>query len=433
MKRKIVVATGVGIVAALSLTACSGGSSEAPAQSGPVTLSMSGWSLSTTPEFQALADKFHEENPDVTIEVKEYDSANYDTLMTADLAAGTGPDIITQKNLKTFITYQAGGQLADVSDVTLPDGIGGADAYKVDGSTWAVPYRQDSWVLFYNKDLFTKAGVAEPDGSWTWDDYEKAAEQLTTKLGAAGSAALGTYQHSWQSTVQGFANAQSPDVNILDGDYGYLKPYYERSLALQSAGAQVEYNTVTANKLTYQAEFGKQQAAMMPMGTWYVATLIAQQAKGEADAFQWGFAPIPQYDAKTTGTSNTPVTFGDPTGFAINKAADATKLAAAKKFLAFASGEEGAQVLAGLGITPALTSDAVAKTYFAVKGAPTDELSSFAWSTHETKPENPTSAKTAAVQNILLDLHTAVMSGSTSIDDAIKTAEDRVKSEVGVG
>jgi multiple sugar transport system substrate-binding protein len=433
MKRKIVVATGVGIVAALSLTACSGGSSEAPAQNGPVTLSMSGWSLSTTPEFQALADKFHEENPDVTIEVKEYDSANYDTLMTADLAAGTGPDIITQKNLKTFITYQAGGQLADVSDVTLPDGIGGADAYKVDGSTWAVPYRQDSWVLFYNKDLFTKAGVAEPDGSWTWDDYEKAAEQLTTKLGAAGSAALGTYQHSWQSTVQGFANAQSPDVNILDGDYGYLKPYYERSLALQSAGAQVEYNTVTANKLTYQAEFGKQQAAMMPMGTWYVATLIAQQAKGEADAFQWGFAPIPQYDAKTTGTSNTPVTFGDPTGFAINKAADATKLAAAKKFLAFASGEEGAQVLAGLGITPALTSDAVAKTYFAVKGAPTDELSSFAWSTHETKPENPTSAKTAAVQNILLDLHTAVMSGSTSIDDAIKTAEDRVKSEVGVG
>lgn len=433
MKRKIVVATGVGIVAALSLTACSGGSSEAPAQSGPVTLSMSGWSLSTTPEFQALADKFHEENPDVTIEVKEYDSANYDTLMTADLAAGTGPDIITQKNLKTFITYQAGGQLADVSDVTLPDGIGGAGAYEVDGSTWAVPYRQDSWVLFYNKDLFTQAGVAEPDGSWTWDDYEKAAEQLTTKLGAAGSAALGTYEHSWQSTVQGFANAQSPDVDILDGDYGYLKPYYERVLALQSAGAQVEYNTVTANKLTYQAEFGKQQAAMMPMGTWYVATLIAQQAKGEADAFSWGFAPIPQYDAKTTGTSNTPVTFGDPTGFAINKAADATKLAAAKKFLAFASGEEGAQVLAGLGITPALTSDAVAKTYFAVAGAPADELSSFAWSTHETKPENPTSAKTAAVQNILLDLHTAVMSGSTSIDDAITTAEDRVKSEVGVG
>ncbi len=37
------------------------------------------------------------------------------------------------------------------------------------------------------------------------------------------------------------------------------------------------------------------------------------------------------------------------------------------------------------------------------------------------------------MQNILLDLHTAVMSGSTSIDDAIATAENRVKSEVGVG
>ena len=84
-----------------------------------------------------------------------------------------------------------------------------------------------------------------------------------------------------------------------------------------------------------------------------------------------------------------------------------------------------------LGEHPSLTSDAVAETYFAVDSAPTDEVSKFAWSTHDTKPENPTSAKTAAVQNVLLDLHTAVMSGSTSLDDAVKSAEDRVKNEVG--
>ena len=100
---------------------------------GPVTLSLSGWSLDTTPEFQALADAFHEENPDVTIELKGYDPAEYNTLLTADLAAGSGPDIITQKEVKFVPTFVDGGQLLDVSDVELPDGISGAASYEVDG------------------------------------------------------------------------------------------------------------------------------------------------------------------------------------------------------------------------------------------------------------------------------------------------------------
>ena len=128
--KKRSTAAGIVLVAALSLSACSGsGSEEATPADGPVTLTLSGWSLSTTPEFQALADAYHEKDPDVTVEVKEYDATNYDTLMTADLAAGSGPDLITQKNVKNVVTYQAGGQLLDVSDVELPDGIGGKDAY----------------------------------------------------------------------------------------------------------------------------------------------------------------------------------------------------------------------------------------------------------------------------------------------------------------
>jgi multiple sugar transport system substrate-binding protein len=430
MNRKFALAAGVAMVAALSLAACSA-ESDAPAESsGPVTLTLSGWSLDTTPEFQTLADGFHEKNPDVTVELKEYDSTNYNTLLTADLAAGVGPDIITQKEVKYLPTLQSGGQLLDVSDVKLPDGIGGAKSYEVDGVSYAVPYRQDSWVLFYNKDLFDQAGVDYPDGSWTWDDYADAAAKLTTGLAGAGSSALGAYQHNWQSTVQGFANGQT-DSNILKGDYGYLKPYYERVLKMQDAGSQVDFNTSKANQLTYQGQFGKQNAAMMGMGTWYVATLIAQQASGDADTFPWGIAPIPQESTKTTGKDKTPVTFGDPTGFGINAAVDKSKEKAAKDFLAYAASEDAATSLAAIGITPALLNDAVVDTYFSVKGAPGDELSKFAFSTHKTEPENPTSDKAAAVQGILGDLHTAVMSGSVSIDDAIKQAEDRVKNEVG--
>lgn len=433
MKRSYAAAAGIAVVATLALAGCSGGGDEAaaPEESGPVTLSLSGWSLDTTPEFQALADAFHEENPDITVEVKGYDAAEYNTLLTADLAAGAGPDIITQKEVKFVPTFVEGGQLLDVSDVELPDGISGAASYEVDGTAYAVPYRNDSWVLYYNKALFDEAGVEYPDGSWTWDDYADAAAELNSGLADAGSAAKAAYLHNWQSTVQGFANAQS-DGDILEGDYGYMAPFYENVLALQDAGDQVDFNTAKANQLTYQGEFGKQNAAMLPMGTWFVATLIAQQASGDADDFEWGIAPIPQADSETAGLDNTPVTFGDPTGFGINAAIDEGKVAAAKKFLAFAAGEEGAQILAEIGITPALLTDAVVETYFSVDGAPTDDLSAFAYSTHEVHPENPTSNKAAAIQGILGDMHTAIMSGSASVSDAIAEAEDRVANEVGL-
>jgi multiple sugar transport system substrate-binding protein len=429
MKRSIAV---LGAVAAISLvlTGCGGGSDSSEPSSGPVTLTLAGWSLSTTPEFKTLADGFHATNPDVKVELKEYDATNYDTQMIADLAAGKGPDIYVQKNLKNFFTYQSGRQLLDVSDVAkgLTDKVKGVDKYQIDGKTYAIPYRGDSWVLYYNKALFDKAGVAHPDGSWTWDDYATISKQLTEKLKAKKSKALGTYQHNWQSTVQGFALGQTAGADIESGDFSYLKPYYTRSLDLQSSGAQVKLGDVTTNSLTYQAQFGKQQAATMMMGTWYMATLLSLQANGEADQFEWGIAPAPQFDSSTTGTSKTPVTFGDPTGLGINPKIDENKIAAAKAFLGYAAGQQGAESLAKIGITPADT-ETVAETFFKLKGIPTDDLSRFTFTTHDTKPENPVSKSTPALQNVLNDLHTAVLSGSSPIDAAISEAQTRAKNE----
>jgi multiple sugar transport system substrate-binding protein len=426
MKRPIAAALGVTAAISMVLAGCSGGDDEG-SSSGPQTLTLAGWSFATTPEFKTLADGYHAAHPDVTVQLKEYDAANYDTQMVADLAAGKAPDIYAQKTLKNFYTYQNGKQLVDVSDVAagLGQSVGGLRNYQADGKTWAIPYRQDSWVLFYNKTLFAKAGVKAPDGSWTWDDYAAAAKELSGKL----AGPKGDYQHIWQSTVQGFALAQTPGASIESGDFGYLKPYYARALGLQNAGAQVKFGDATTNSLTYQAQFGKQSAAMMLMGSWYIATLRKQQASGEADKFEWGFAPAPQLDKSTTGTAATPVTFGDPTGLGINPKIGKGKLAAAKAFLAYAAGADGAKALAGIGITPADT-EAVRDTFFQLDGVPRDELSKFAFTKHDTKPENPVSKYTAALQNILGDAHTAIMSGSKDPDAAITEAQNRAKNEV---
>lgn len=437
MRRTFKAVVGLAAAASLALAGCSSGNETpeaAPFPTGPVTIRLAAWSLSTTPEFQTLKEGFEALHSNVTVELVEYDAAEYDTQMIADLTAGTAPDIYVQKNLKNFFTYQDGGQLMDVSDVVakLPAGTN-ASMYEVDGKAYAVPYRQDSWVLFYNKDLFDKAGVEYPDGTWTWDDYAEAAKQISANLKEQdpNSTVYGTYQHRWQSTVQGFALAQSPGADLASGQYDWLAPYYERVVDIQASGGQVDHGTSQTLNLAYQAQFGKQQAAMLPMGTWYVATLLAQRESGDADVFNWGIAPAPQFDSSTTGLDKTPVTFGDPTGLGINPAiGDPEKVTVAKAFLEYAAGIEAGKALAGIGITPANTSDEVAEIYFSLEGVPTDDLSKFAWSRHDTRPENPVFEHTATIQNILNELHTAVMTGSASIEDAIATAEARIADEV---
>ncbi len=445
MKLRTNLGIGLAAVAVLAVAGCTGSAATAaptptappaatvaPATAtptpAPVNLTMAAWSLASTPEFKTVTDAFHAKNPNVTITLKEYKAGNdYDTQMIADLAAGSAPDLYILKNLKNFYTYQDGKQLVDVSDVAkgLDAKTSGLSFYQVDGKTYAIPYRQDSWYLFYDKDMFDKAKVAYPDGKWTWADYAAAADKLAK--GNGGGDVYGAYLHRWQSTVQGFASAQMPGADILGGNVEYMKSYYQTAVSMQDSGAQVKFNTSSTNSLTYQSQFGKQKAAMMLMGSWYVATLIAQTGTGDANKFNWGVAPVPQVDASTAAK---PVTFGDPTGIGINPKIDPAKVAAAKAFLAFAGGEDAALALSGIGIVPAYMSDKVTAAFFALKGVPADDLSKFTFATHDTRPENPVSAKTAKIQSILNDMNTAIMSESSKIDAAITAAQNRIKNEV---
>ncbi|MFC7480072.1 hypothetical protein ACFQX7_08580 [Luedemannella flava] len=90
MKRAFPAMISIATAVTLVLAGC-GGEDETTDPNAPVKITLAGWSLSTTPEFKTLADGFHAANPNVTVELKEYDAANYDTQMTADLAAGTAP------------------------------------------------------------------------------------------------------------------------------------------------------------------------------------------------------------------------------------------------------------------------------------------------------------------------------------------------------
>lgn len=425
MNRKI-AAIGAATALAVVLAGCSGATAAPDSSSGSgsnakVTLRVAVWSYAQTPEFKALFDAFTKANPNITIEPVDILAANYEDKITTMLAGGDNTDVITVKNLTDYAGYAKKKQFLDLSDVvkTLDAKATPAIAdYKSGSAYYAVPYRQDFSVLYYNKKMFKDAGLPEPT-NLTWDEFAQDAKELTK--GDGGSKVYGAYIHTWNSMVQGYAAAQH-DTKYDDPDYGWMADQYNMTLGMQKAGSIMDWSTASSQQVQYRDVFEKQQAAMVTMGTWMISPLLVDKKAGTTDV-DWGIAPIPQLKSGTKIT-----TMGGPTGFGISKNAKNTD--AAKKFLAFAAGPEGAQAVASIGIVPAFHSDEITKTYFGLEGMPQDELSKKAFNPDVIRPDGPTGPNAAQIGSVLNQEHQLIMTGSKSVKDGIAEMESRVKSEV---
>lgn len=425
MKRRTFTATALVTAAALALTGCAGaaGTDSGAAADGKTTLTVSVWNYAGTPEFKALFEAFEAANPDIAVEPVDILADDYAEKVTTMLAGGDDTDVLTMKSTTDYARYANRGQLLDVTDLVkdeIPsDDLLNLDAYDIDDTYFGVPYRSDFWVLYYNKDIFDKAGVAYPD-DLTWTEYAALAKQLT---GTAddGSKVYGSYQHIWRSVEQAIAAAQT-DGDLLSGDYDFMKAQYDMALALQAEGSSLDYATAKSQQTSYRTMFETGQAAMMPMGTWYVAGILSAKAAGSTTV-NWGIAPMPQVAAGDDTT-----TIGGPTAFAVNK--NAANQDAAKKFIAFAAGEEGAKAVASVGTVPALQSDAITDAYFALDGMPNDDLAKKAFEPEDVVLEMPVSDITSDVDVILNEQHDLIMTGEVSVDDGLAEAEKRVKDDV---
>ncbi|MEU6431739.1 sugar ABC transporter substrate-binding protein [Microbispora sp. NPDC046973] len=412
--------TGAAVALALALTACGRGSEE-PESGGAVTLSVAVWNLAKTPEFTALFDAFQRANPGITIKPVDILADDYPDKVTTMLAGGDRTDVITMKNVTDYSRYSSRGQLLDITDlVTSADTskLAGLPAFNVKDKYYALPYRQDFWLLYYNKKSFEKAGVTMPE-HLTWDEYAKLARSLTHDEG--GKKVYGTYHHTWRSVVQAIAAAQTGG-DQLGGDYSFFRDQYEMALGLQKDGSALDFGTAKAQKSDYRTLFESGATAMLPMGTWYISGILEQKQKGATDV-DWALAPMPQRPGASGVT-----TFGSPTAFAVNKRA--AHADAAKKFVQFAAGQAGAEAISKVGVVPALQSPEITKSYFSNKGMPADELSKKAFQPDKVVLEMPVSEHTSDVDTILNEEHELIMVGDKSIDEGIRSMGDRVKSEV---
>ena len=420
--KRILVALLVAFMAVTSVFA--NGGSESTSADGTTTLTWAVWDYATTPYYDALINAYEAANPDVNVEVIDLGSADYQTALQIQLSGGGSDfDVVAVKDIPGYNNLVKAGLLTDLAPLAERDGIdtsmygGIVEQVTVGDSFYELPFRSDFWVIFYNKDLFDAAGVSYPTNDMTFEEYDAIARQMTSGSGA--SKVYGAHYHTWRSAIQLFGILDGQHQITDGGDYSYLKPYYEMALAQQRDGIVQDYATLKTSNIHYTGVFYNESVAMMNMGSWFIASLIAANESGQSDATNWGIVKYPHAEGVEPGT-----TLGTITALAIP--ASTPQQEAAWDFVKFVTGVEGAEVLAGTGNFPAVTNDDINNIIASTPGFPQDEASKEALNVAQLYLEMPLHDKSAEIEVVLNEYHDQIMTENMSVDEGLAEMGRRV-------
>ena len=199
------VSLGLATVMAVGLTACGGGS-----KSSDGTITMQIWDTAQRDGMQALADAYHEQNPDVTVEIQVTSWDEYWTKLEAAATSNTLPDVFWM-HTNYILQYADNGMLADLTDLYADESatyytdhysdVSISNASGSDGKIYGVPKDKDTVGLVYNKEMFDAANVAYPDETWTWDTLVEASQAIYDATGKYGYMAYADDQLGYWNFV----------------------------------------------------------------------------------------------------------------------------------------------------------------------------------------------------------------------------------------
>ncbi len=433
MRFKRFTAVFVACILACSLLAgCGGGASSAPAASTPaagstpsggdaapeqVTIQVATWDYSSNPSVSNAVAAFETAHPEIKVEVIDIPSADYNTKLSVMLNGGDGLDAFFIKDASSTFDLYTKGQLLDLTDYIAADnidmaGYNGTDTpFNIEGRQYGMPVRTDYYVLYYNKDIFDAAKVDYPSNDMTWDEFEELAIQLT------GDGKYGAHFHTWQACVENWG-VQDGKNTIMDYETGYdfFKPYYDMAVRLQDAGAIQDFGELQSGNIHYSGAFASGNVAMMPMGTWYIATIAESMKKGEANLSAWGVATLPHPADVPAG-----YTVGATTPLVINPSS--AKQDAAWEFVKFMSSVDSAMEYAKVGAIPGRLNDEILAQIAALDGMP--EGLAEALKVTNIVPDRPIVADVTEVNDMLGQEHSLIMLGELSVDEGLAEMAER--------
>lgn len=283
----------------------------------------------------ALIPQFEQQNPGIHVVQETFPYDSYNQKVASAVPAGQGPDVV---NLfyGWLPLYVGSGYLQPLPVGAFPEAAIERDfvpmvkAAKFQGKYWALPTAVRTLALFYNRDMFRRAGLSR--APVTWDEFTADAQRLTER-DARG-----------QITTEGFGiapNGQDHQLirEVLFRQWG-ASPY-------SGDGRKVTYNTargaealqwytdlVTKAKVGvidffpggngYRDAFMAGKAGMIVDGSFAIGSIRS------AAKFDWAVAMLPR---RTAG--GTPGNFGSFWVHGLTRRATGQRQAAAVAFLKF--------------------------------------------------------------------------------------------------
>ncbi len=136
--------------------------------------------------YDALANAYMEEHPDVTVEVIESaEKSDHLARLSTSFAAGKPPDAFLL-NFREYSQFAARGALEPAGPLVEEAGVNFDDYYEApleaftyDDALQCMPQNISSLAVYYNRGVFEKLSVEEPPKEWSWEEFQQTAKQLT--------------------------------------------------------------------------------------------------------------------------------------------------------------------------------------------------------------------------------------------------------------
>jgi ABC-type glycerol-3-phosphate transport system substrate-binding protein len=192
VRRRRAACLAAGIAAAALVAGCGNNGVSTGTTGGVVQLSMlTGFTGPDEPSYQALIAEFNKTHPDIHVTMTVEPWSTVAQKLPASWATGGGPDLATpSSDPGSIFNYidtnsvlpldSAVGTGSDQIDASaFPASV--RSAFTVDGKLYAVPANMATLVLYYNKDMFTAAGITTPPT--TEAEFIADAKKLTVSSG----------------------------------------------------------------------------------------------------------------------------------------------------------------------------------------------------------------------------------------------------------